>query len=42
MKLKQYLLLVVGKEEVPNGDLNKDGKINAVDMVRLVQLLLQD
>ena len=42
MKLKQYLLLIVGKEEVPNGDLNKDGKINAVDMVRLVQLLLED
>jgi len=41
MKLKKHLLLIVGTEEVPNGDLNKDSKIDADDMVKLVQLLLE-
>ncbi|MBE6853653.1 MAG: hypothetical protein E7505_09335, partial [Ruminococcus sp.] len=40
LKLKQYILLAVDKSAVPNGDLNKDGTINTVDLIHLVKLLL--
>ena len=39
-KLKQYLLLAIGKDQVPNGDINKDGKITVSDLTHLIKLIL--
>ena len=38
--MKMYLLLGCTKEDVPNGDLDNDGKITVIDLVKLLSILL--
>jgi len=40
MMLKQYLLLVTDKINIPNGDLDEDGRITVIDLVNLIKLFL--